>query len=141
MTALSIPQPVAAKQADEARPDTLRRRLLANRRIVLGGGFIVLILGLCLVTLPWTANLFGMKQPSDLFYDLQHSAAIHRPTLSSLWMSLGTTKLGQSLLVAVPARRGDQPGRRAGGGGDLRRTRRHGGVDRAATAAGGSTRC
>ena len=98
MTAISVTQPIAATVAKAPSADTLRRRLLVNRRIATGGGFLLVVLGVCVLTLPWTANLFNAAHPSDLFYDLQHSAAIHRPTLSSVWMSLGTTKLGQSLL-------------------------------------------
>ena len=86
MTALSAPMPLTAA-------DPPARRLLANRRIALGGGFLLAVLLACVVTLPWTA-----RPPSNLFYDLQHAAAGQPPRLSPPWMALGTTKLGQSLL-------------------------------------------
>ena len=77
-----------------APPDTLRRRLWANARIRGGGGVLLAILLLCLVTLPRTARV-----GSDLYYDQQHDAdPLARPDPHHPWMWFGTTKLGQSLL-------------------------------------------
>jgi oligopeptide transport system permease protein len=73
---------VLTSPLSDAAPDTLRRRILANRRITIGGGVLLLILLACLASLPWT-----LSNSSDFFYDL-------RPA----WMLFGTTKLGQSLL-------------------------------------------
>ncbi len=104
MTALSAPSPLTTAVARAPAPDTLRGRLLANPRVVAGGGFILAVLGACLVTLPWTA-LPGRAggDPSGLFYDFQHKAAGDQrwpagPRATPRWMLLGTTKLGQSLL-------------------------------------------
>jgi ABC-type dipeptide/oligopeptide/nickel transport system permease subunit len=75
-------------------PDTLLSRILSNRRVVFGGGVLLAILAVCLITLPWTA-----RSSSNLYFDLQHPAAGQQtPKLSPLWMLMGTTKLGQSLL-------------------------------------------
>jgi oligopeptide transport system permease protein len=74
--------------------DTLLARLLANRRVVVGGGVLLCILLICLLTLPWTA-----RDTSNFYFDLQHpSAGLQTPKLAPVWMMMGTTKLGQSLL-------------------------------------------
>ncbi len=102
MTALSASTPLSTAAARAPAPDTLRRRLLANPRVVTGGSFILAILLLCVVTLPWTATPPRAGQPaSDLFYDLQHKMGISPPRASPAWMLMGTTKLGQSLLGRV----------------------------------------
>ena len=100
MTALSVPTPIAAPAARAPAPDSLRRRLMANPRVVTGGGFLLAVLLACVVTLPWTARgPSPERQPSDLFYDLQHAAAASQPPkVQPAWMLFGTTKLGQSLL-------------------------------------------
>ena len=99
MTALSAPKPLAAEGDRAAAPDTLRRRLLANPRVAIGGGFLVAVLLACVVSLPWTATPPHPGRPaSDLFYDLQHPAPLQPPRRSPAWMLMGTTKLGQSLL-------------------------------------------
>jgi oligopeptide transport system permease protein len=77
-----------------AVPDTLLRRVFSNRRVQTGGGVLLLIMLACLLTLPWTARDGGA-----FYYDLQHqNAGQQPPTFSHLWMVMGTTKLGQSLL-------------------------------------------
>jgi oligopeptide transport system permease protein len=99
MTALSVPTTLATEAVRAPVPDTLRRRLLANPRVVTGGSVILAILLLCVATLPWTAAGPTPTTPaSDLFYDGQHKQALERPHLSPAWMLMGTTKLGQSLL-------------------------------------------
>ena len=79
-----------------AAPDTLGRRLWANARIRGGGGVLLAVVLVCLLTLPFTT---GTRWP--LYYDQQHNeagSANHPPTLSVDWMAFGTTKLGQPML-------------------------------------------
>jgi oligopeptide transport system permease protein len=75
-------------------PDTLLARVFSNRRVLVGGGVLLGIMLICLVTLPWTARSSG-----NFYYDLQHqNAGQMPPRISPVWMAMGTTKLGQSLL-------------------------------------------
>ncbi len=91
--------PLADEAVRAPAPDTLRRRLLANPRVVAGGSFVLAVLLACVVTLPWTATPPHPGRPaSDFFYDQQHAAALHAPAIAPAWMLFGTTKLGQSLL-------------------------------------------
>jgi len=60
-----------------------------------GGGVLLVILLVCLVTSPWTY----WQSHGDLFYDYQHqNAGLQPPHLGPFWQAMGTTKLGQSLL-------------------------------------------
>jgi len=76
-----------------AIPDTLLARIFSNRRILFGGGVLLLIMLICLATLPWTLHVNG-----DYYYDFQHQNAGQLPPQMPLWKAMGTTKLGQSLL-------------------------------------------
>jgi len=76
-----------------ALPDALWRRVLASGRVRFGGGLLLLIVFLCIVTLPWTLGA------SSLNYDLQDlSRAREVPRFSSPAFWLGTDALGRSLL-------------------------------------------
>jgi oligopeptide transport system permease protein len=88
MTAIAIPQTL------ESPVDHPWRRLLADRRILIGGGILSLLMLVSLATLPWTRN-----PASDFFFDRQHAnASLLPPDRSHVWMLLGTSRLGQSLL-------------------------------------------
>ena len=74
--------------------DSTLSRIFANRRVLFGGGLLSLIMLMCIATLPWTTRSNG-----NLFYDTQHQDAGQLPPqMSHVWMVMGTTKLGQSLL-------------------------------------------
>jgi oligopeptide transport system permease protein len=63
-------------------------------RISIGGLVLAILLGACIITLPWTLN-----SSSSLYYDQQRTdAALLAPQTHSLWLLFGTSKLGQSLL-------------------------------------------
>jgi oligopeptide transport system permease protein len=91
----SIPESVLIRPMTvRAVPDTLLARIFSNRRIRFGGGLLLIIITLCLASLPWTMRVNG-----NYYYDTQHpSAAEQKPQLHPLWMVMGTTKIGQSLL-------------------------------------------
>jgi oligopeptide transport system permease protein len=68
------------------------RRL--DPRVTIGGGIIIFLLGIGLLTLPWTHN-----PHSDFFYDRQRNdASLLPPSGQHLWTIFGTTKLGTSVL-------------------------------------------
>ncbi|MGA3067368.1 MAG: ABC transporter permease [Tepidisphaeraceae bacterium] len=70
------------------------RRVLADRRVSVGGAILGFLMLAGLLTMPWT-----QRASSDLFYDRQHDgAALKPPQADHLWMLFGTTKLGTSLL-------------------------------------------
>ncbi|MEM6315552.1 MAG: ABC transporter permease, partial [Planctomycetota bacterium] len=50
-----------------AAPDSLWRQALQSRRVIIGGAVLLVIAGLCVVTLPWTLFL----QDSSFYYDGQ----------------------------------------------------------------------
>jgi ABC-type dipeptide/oligopeptide/nickel transport system permease subunit len=63
-------------------------------RITLGGAILILLLGACIVTLPWT-----IFSGHEFYYDHQRTdVALHAPAAGNLWLWFGTSKLGQSLL-------------------------------------------
>ncbi|HEX4055002.1 MAG TPA: ABC transporter permease [Tepidisphaeraceae bacterium] len=63
-------------------------------RISVGGAILAVLLGLCIITLPWT-----LRSSSNFYYDRQHTDfALLPPQGHALWLWFGTSKLGQSLL-------------------------------------------
>jgi oligopeptide transport system permease protein len=63
-------------------------------RIGFGGAILAILLGACIVSLPWT-----LRTSSNLYYDRQHTdSALLAPESSAAWLWFGTSKLGQSLL-------------------------------------------
>jgi len=65
-----------------------------SRRLIIGGGLLLVIFAACVLTLPLTLN-----RHSNLYFDQQHAHSGQlAPDSSQLWMWFGTTKLGQSLL-------------------------------------------
>src|ERR1700683_1706646 len=63
-------------------------------RVSIGGAALCILLGMCIVTLPWT-----LRSTSSLYYDQQRpDASLLHPQFHSPWLLFGTSKLGQSLL-------------------------------------------
>ena len=63
-------------------------------RISIGGAILCVLLGSCIVSLPWT-----LHGGSEFYYDHQRTdAALHAPDAKNIWLWFGTSKLGQSLL-------------------------------------------
>lgn len=72
------------------------RKLLGSGRVVVGGGILLVVLGMCLVSMPWTTDDSGN---SDLYFDQQNtSLSFETPNTAILWQSFGTDMLGRSLL-------------------------------------------
>ena len=72
------------------------RRMRRSGRLVWGGGFLLLMLLLCVGTLPLTA---GRVAGSRLYFDQQNmTEAWTAPTSSSVPLLLGTDRLGRTML-------------------------------------------
>lgn len=77
------------------------RKCLRSGRMLLGGGLLVLVVAVCLLTLPATANKdFG----SQLYFDAQNPAqAFAAPTTTQPAMWFGTDRLGRPMLGRILA--------------------------------------
>jgi oligopeptide transport system permease protein len=83
--------------ASDAPPGAWRRSLKSGR-VLVGGGILLVIVLICILTLPWTT-----KDDGPLYYDLQNSALSRHPPASGVaaWFgfdTLGRSMLGRSLL-------------------------------------------
>jgi oligopeptide transport system permease protein len=97
MTALAAePVAVAVPVRDDAAPDSLWRRVLRSGRIVVSGGVLLLMLLLCVGTLPWT--YFADSDPSSIYYDRQDPTLSKEPPAGGLWRWFGTDAQGRSVL-------------------------------------------
>lgn len=87
-------RPILEDIAPPAPPDKLWRRLARSRRVAWGGGILLAVVLLCLVTLPWTLN-----PSATLFFDNQNPAMARlSPGAGQPWLWLGTDALGRGLL-------------------------------------------
>ena len=79
------------------RPDAIEhpiRRALRQPRVLIGGGILLLIFGICLLTLPWT-----LHNGSSMFYDNQYALESQAPPSGgSLQALFGGDQLGRPLL-------------------------------------------
>lgn len=91
MTALTATIPY---NRSEGRPDTLLRRVWASGRVRWGGGVLLAVFLLCILSLPWT-----MSRDSGIYYDGQRTLpALARPS-GSVAGWFGTDLLGRSVLA------------------------------------------
>jgi len=88
------------------KPDHVWRRLLTNGRFLVGGAMLLVILGTCIATLPWTgrenlgvdADNFPIDNP--YYFDAQNpDRAEQPPARDALTQWFGTDKLGRSILI------------------------------------------
>jgi oligopeptide transport system permease protein len=68
-------------------------RARSDPRILFGGGVLLGITAICIISLFWT-----LHPPSSIYYDNESHPALSRPKFDHLSMIFGTSKLGQSLL-------------------------------------------
>jgi oligopeptide transport system permease protein len=93
MTALAVTPPDAGFAS--APVDHLWRRVLRSGRILVGGGFVMILLLICLLYLPAT-----LRDSSSLYYNRQIETLVrHQPSLSSQSLLFGTDELGNSLFA------------------------------------------
>ena len=74
-------------------PDTLWRRALANPRVTVGGGVLLLIVVACVGSMPLTMN-----RASPLFYNAQVLSRSDTPPAAAAAMWFGADRLGRGLL-------------------------------------------
>jgi ABC-type dipeptide/oligopeptide/nickel transport system permease subunit len=78
----------------EGHPDTLWRRVWASGRVRWGGGVLLGIFLMCVVTLPWT-----MSRDSSLYYDAQKALPSLAKPSGELKGWFGSDLLGRSVLA------------------------------------------
>src|SRR5688572_30803326 len=97
----SIPQPLTSDpliRAPTERPQPSQSPwALAGQsgRVIVGGGIVLAILAVCVLTLPWT-----LRRASGMYYDRQTDALVRQPpkiSPSASWF--GYDGLGRSLLA------------------------------------------
>ena len=96
MTAISRPifATDPATRLDDAAPDALWRRVRRSGRISIGGGVLLAMVLLCLLSLPLTLN-----KNSAFYYDQQRpDFARAGPQLSHVWLWFGADMLGRSMV-------------------------------------------
>jgi oligopeptide transport system permease protein len=98
MTLAADPRSLAALPAVQPAdaPDRLWRRILRSGRIVGSGGVLLLILLICLGTLPWT--YFDDESPTRIYYDRQDPSLPRKPPAADFPRCFGTDLQGRSLL-------------------------------------------
>ena len=89
---MTLAPTISRAPADRA-PDTLARRALANRRIVIGGGLLALIVLACVGSMPLT-----LSAGNPLFYDGQQLARSDGHPAAQISMWFGADRLGRSML-------------------------------------------
>jgi len=90
---LPIPLPLA-----EVPPDTVWRRMRQSGRIVIGGGILLVMLLVCVGSLPWTAFENADGSLPAMHYDRQDPTQAVQPPSAAMPLWFGTDKLGRSLL-------------------------------------------
>ena len=87
----SLTEPIPPA-AEAAAPGAFRRSLQSGR-VLIGGGILLVVVVICVATLPWTTN-----DGSSLYYDLQNASMIRKPPAANVAMWFGTDTLGRSML-------------------------------------------
>src|SRR5271155_3454427 len=102
----SVPEAAGLGSRALQRPDHLWRRLFTSGRFVAGALVLVVILGSCLISLPWTSKADlgtdedGYPIVNPYYYDSQdlHFSWIP-PSRDSMIHWFGTDQLGRSMLT------------------------------------------
>ena len=88
------PPDAAGPERGLGKPDTLWRQALSSGRVILGGGVLLTIVGLCLISLPWTL----LSNEATLFYDSTHAAGTNAEPGASLVGLFGYDQQARSVL-------------------------------------------
>jgi oligopeptide transport system permease protein len=102
MTLAMLPSPTFA-------PDHLLRRIFANRRVIIGGILLLMIVGICIGTLPLTlrdTSRFYFDYQDDMLPEIAPAWAAHEdpqdattPLIDSRAYIFGSDKLGRSIFA------------------------------------------
>jgi oligopeptide transport system permease protein len=106
------PSPIDSLQTDlvaASAPDHLLRRVLGNGKVVVGGFLLLLVVGLCVGSLPWTtdpASRYHFDYQDFMLPENPPAWNVHEdpldettPLLDSRAYLFGTDKLGRSILA------------------------------------------
>ena len=94
-TTAAIPIELETRPAQVVEaPYSLWRHVLRSRRVLIGGGILVAILAICLVTLPWTLN-----PRSSFYFDLQDRSKLLQSSGWDVRSWFGYDQLGRSILA------------------------------------------
>ncbi|HVT88030.1 MAG TPA: ABC transporter permease [Tepidisphaeraceae bacterium] len=96
-------------QSDIPAVDHLWRRMLANRRVLFGGIMLLVVVGLCVATVPWTLfhseSRYHFDYQDDMLPAIAPGWQVHSdpldqtsPLVDSRAYIFGTDKLGRSIL-------------------------------------------
>jgi ABC-type dipeptide/oligopeptide/nickel transport system permease subunit len=77
-------------------PDTIWRHVFRSGRVMIGGGILLVMVLLCVVTLPWTTAPANGKVP---FYQVLNPDAVRKPPSGNIAGWFGYDNLGRSVLA------------------------------------------
>ena len=103
------PNPLPRVGEGVAPPDHLIRRALSNGRVILGGAMLVIVIGMCVGTLPWTLqkdSRYHFDYQDDMLPEQPPAWRVHEdpqddksPLIDSRAYLFGTDKLGRSIFA------------------------------------------
>lgn len=97
-----IPEASTAVAPSAPPPETLWRQVVRSRRVLVGGGILLGMTLLCLVTLPWTLSARSVDgKPTGIprFQEVNKDEVRHPPRLWPVSAWFGFDNLGRSVLV------------------------------------------
>src|SRR5437879_709692 len=94
MTTAAIPIESEIGRVDAGESLSLWRHVLGSRRVLIGGGILLGVLAICLITLPLTLNSHG-----SFYYDGQDRSKLFQPPEWGVRSWFGYDQLGRSILA------------------------------------------
>src|SRR5260221_9837992 len=93
-TTAAIPIESETRRIEAAESSSLWRHVLRSRRVLIGGGILFGVLGICLITLPWTLNAHA-----SFYYDGQDRSKLFQTPAWAVRSWFGYDQLGRSILA------------------------------------------
>jgi ABC-type dipeptide/oligopeptide/nickel transport system permease subunit len=94
MTTTAIPIESEIGRVDAGESSSLWRHVLRSRRVLIGGGILLGVLAICLITLPWTLNAHA-----SFYYDGQDRSKLFQTPDWAVRSWFGYDQLGRSILA------------------------------------------